>query len=179
MIPLPSQSETIAPIEAALDSATFDARVAWMRTLGKREMLALWALTDGRAVPASYFHAGPDEVVIHEGQNSLPAFNQFQKRFVLHDGRVQGYNHQAMAWVTGPGHFVVQPGEGASYFDYTVTVPNAPDAFPAIKPNDAGLSRFVYGGMIDKVRQIAKSAIIGAAYRGGALTGDYFLLVKP
>jgi hypothetical protein len=47
-----------------------------------------------------------------------------------------------------------------------------------VKANDAGLSRFVYGGMIDKVRRVSEDAVIGAAFRGGKQTGDYFMLVR-
>lgn len=178
MIPLPSLASSIDPVAAALDATSTEEKVNWMRGLGKKELAALWTLTAGREVPLSYFHRAPGEVVIHEGQNSLLAFNQFQKRVALHDGRVQGYNHQAMSWLTGPGHFQVQGDEARSWFDYTVTVPNAPDAFPPVQPNDAGLSRFVYGGMIDKVRRIGADTIIGAAFRADVATGDYFMLVR-
>ena len=37
----------------------------------------------------AHFHAEPDEIVIHHGQNSLPAFNQFQKRAVSNDGTLR------------------------------------------------------------------------------------------
>ncbi len=178
MIPLPSMSASIEPVRAALDAASTDECVNWMRGLGKKELIALWTLTAGREVPQAYFHRGPGEVVIHEGQNSLAAFNQFQKRVALHNGRVQGYNHQAMSWFTGPGHFQVQGDAASSYFDYTVTVPDAPAEFPPVKPNDAGLSRLVYGGMIDKVRQVSANSVIGAAFRADKATGDYFMLVR-
>lgn len=178
MIPLPSLTNDIAPIEAALDASSFDERVNWMRGLGKKDLVALWNLSVGREVPLNYLHGAPGEVVIHEGQNSLLAFNRFQKRVVLHEGRVQGYNHQSMSWFTGPGHFLCQPNDGDAYFDYTVVVPDAPDEFPPVKPNDAGFSLFVYGNMIDKLRRVAEKAVIGAAFRRGKQTGDYFMLVK-
>lgn len=178
MIPLPSLSDAIAPVEAALDGTDSESSVNWMRGLGKKELVALWRLTEGREVPQGYFHRGEGEVVIHEGQNSLLAFNAFQKRVVLHQGRVQGYNHQSMSWLTGPGHFLVQGDPTHSFFDYTVTVPEAPSAFPPVKPNDAGISRLVYGGMIDKVRRVSENCIIGAAFRSDKQTGDYFMLVR-
>lgn len=178
MIPLPSLSSSIDPVRAALDATSTEEKVNWMRGLGKKELAALWTLSAGLEVPQAYFHRGPGEVVIHEGQNSLLAFNQFQKRVVLHEGRVQGYNHQAMSWLTGPGHFQVQGDATASWFDYTVTVPDAPAAFPPVQPNDAGLSRLVYGGMIDKVRRVAADCVIGAAFRADKPTGDYFMLVR-
>jgi hypothetical protein len=178
MIPLPSLSTSIDPVSAALDAATTDEKVNWMRGLGKKELVALWTLTEGREVPLDYYHRGPGEVVIHEGQNSLAAFNQFQKRIVLHGTRIQGYNHQAMAWLTGPGHFQVTGDAVGTWFDYTVTVPDAPAEFPPVKPNDAGLSRLVYANMIDRVRRIGTDTVIGAAWKSGKQTGDYFMLVK-
>ena len=160
-------------------SSDLSDRVNWMRGLGKKELVALWNLADGRDVPLAYLHGAEGEVIIHEGQNSLLAFNRFQKRVMLRGGRVQGYNEQAMAWLTGPGHFYCQAGEGAAYFDYTVNVADAPEVFPPVKPNDAGLSKLVYGGMIDKLRRVSERSVIGAAFRGGKQTGDYFMLQKP
>lgn len=178
MIPLPSLSSSIDPVRAALDTTPTEEKVNWMRGLGKKELVALWTLTEGHEVPLSYFHRADGEVVIHEGQNSLLAFTRFQKRIVRRAGRVQGYNEQTMAWFTGPGHFIVTGDEAASWFDYTLPVPDAPAEFPPVKPNDAGISRFVYGGMIDKVRRVAADCVIGAAFRGGKQTGDYFMLVR-
>lgn len=177
MIPLPSLSETIAPVAEALDQTSFEERVNWMRGLGKKELVALWKLTEGRAVPADYFDS--PEVVIHEGQNSLLLFNQFQKRIVRFGDQIQGYNHQTMAWITGPGHFYVHPGDGASYFDYTRLVPKAPDAFPPVADNMAGFSRFVYGNTIDKLHRVSEKSVIGAAFRNDKPIGAYFMLQKP
>src|SRR5215813_4421638 len=52
--------------------------------------------------------AGPLREVIFHGKNSLPAFTHFQKRFCRPpDGQgsrqLWGYNHQSLAWLTGPG----------------------------------------------------------------------------
>lgn len=178
MIPLPSLVESLAPLTAALDAASHDQRVNWMRGLGKRELVASWTLAEGRGVAKSWLHRGEGQVVIHEGQNSLPAFNRFQKRVVLFEGRVQGYNHQAMAWFTGPGHFLVAGDETDAWFDYTTVPPRAPAEFPPVVPNDGIPSRFVYGFMIDKLRQVAAEVVIGAAFRHGKATGDYFMLCR-
>src|SRR5207253_2824006 len=54
--------------------------------------------------------APPLREIIFEGKNSLPAFTLFQKRFCRPStgrGELWGYNHQALAWLTGPGYFVV------------------------------------------------------------------------
>ncbi|MFZ5475769.1 MAG: hypothetical protein ACOZNI_03245 [Myxococcota bacterium] len=178
MIPLPSQSPSLAALSSALDAASHDARVAWMRGLGKREIVALWALAEGHPVPLADLHAGEGDVVIHEGQNSLPLFNVFQKRVVRRGDVVQGYNHQFWSWFTGPGHFFVR-GDGDAYFDYTSVPESAPAVFPPLAPNDGLVSQFVYGGMIDRLRKICRHGLVGMAERGGKPTGDYFLLVRP
>lgn len=178
MIPLPSLTETLEPLAAALDAADHDARVNWMRGLGKKELVATWKLAEGRAVPVSWLHRGEGRVVIHEGQNSLPLFTTFQKRVTVFRGKVQGYNHQAMAWLTGPGHFSVAGDEREAWFDYVNPPTTAPDAFPPVKPNDVGLSRFVYGFMIDRLRRVSREVTIGAAFRHEKPTGDYFMLVR-
>ena len=179
-IPLPSATELPA-LAAALDSASHDERLAWMRSLGKRELVALYAAAEGGAVGVDQFHAGPGEVLINYGQNSLPLFNQFQKRVVANGEQVQGYNHQSMAWLTGPGHFVLRASpdvEGEVWFDYTGIPTAGFDEFPALSPNDSGLSRFVYAGMIDIVRRVSREVTIGAALKKGKMTGDYFALCR-
>lgn len=177
MIPLPSL-EPIDAVVAALDSHSVDEAVNWMRGLPKRELVALWDKSAGREVPLDALHAAEGQVVVHEGQNSLPLFNTFQKRVMLRDGVVQGYNHQAMSWITGPGHFLVRTDGTASWFDYTAVAPSAPAEFPPIKGNDGFPDKLVYGGMIDKLRRVGERALIGAAFRADKPTGDYFMLIR-
>ena len=88
MIPLPSLSESLAPIAAALDAAQPEERINWMRGLGKRELRALYALAEGTVLPMTHFCDGPDPVR-HHGQNSLPLFSSFEKRFVLQEGTLE------------------------------------------------------------------------------------------
>lgn len=122
--------------------------------------------------------------VIHEGQNTLPAFNHFQKRFTklpAEDGKpIGGYNHQSMSGLTGPGYFVVTQGEGEHEgelaIDYTHLPKHKPDGWPAIVPN-AGLGSLVYGGMIDYLRGISTHVSIGRAYKGKAMDA-WFVLVR-
>lgn len=129
----------------------------------------------------------PDEkgTVIYEGRNSLPLFSRFQKRFTRgENGVVVGYNHQTMSFVTGPGYFVVKPTieRGAHrnelVFDYTVPPPFEPTGWPRFKPNDAGLSRLVYGNMIDYCRRVARGVVVGKAYKGGVDQGAWFSLSR-
>ena len=101
-IPLPSQSDVLTQLSQALDTATPEQRLNWMRGLSGKELTAAYEVAQGGPrLELGHFHAAPGEVVIHHGQNSLPAFNAFQKRVVDNNGVLQGYNHQAMAWITG------------------------------------------------------------------------------
>ena len=97
-------------------------------------------------------------------------------------GEVVGYNHQSMAFVTGPGHFVVKAAHEGSdvpdelYFDYTARPVAIPASWPAYKSNTSGLSTLVYGNMKDYMRSVAENVVVGAAYKSGKQSGDYFLL---
>ncbi|MDP2304471.1 MAG: hypothetical protein Q8P18_00420 [Pseudomonadota bacterium] len=181
MIPLPSLSDSLAPITAALDAHGHDERVNWMRGLGKKEQVALWKLADGRLVTTAELHGPEGEIVIHEGQNSLPLFSTFQKRVVKRGGVVQGYNHQSMGWLVGPGHFLVGEADaphGGAHFSYLSVAASAPPEFPALQPNDTGLSTLVFAHMIDYLRRVSPHVIIGAAYKKGKATNDYFMLIR-
>lgn len=133
--------------------------------------------------PEEFVPASTKGTLIYHGGNSLPAFNHFQKRFLrLESGVIVGYNHQAMAFVTGPGYFVVKPANGEGphgkemFFDYTVPVTEAPEGWPAVKSNDSGLSKLVYAGMIDYVRRVARGVVVGKAYVKGVDRKAYFTL---
>jgi hypothetical protein len=127
---------------------------------------------------------GETGTVIYEGRNSLPMFSLFQKRFTRIGGKVVGYNHQTMAWVTGPGYFVVEaaksdgPHPGELLFNYTlepnVTVPG----WPEYKANDRGLSRAVYMNMLDWCRKVGPGVLVGKAYKLDVEQGAYFSLSR-
>jgi hypothetical protein len=126
--------------------------------------------------------AGALREVIFHGKNSLPAFTHFQKRFCLPRrgaDELWGYNHQALGWLTGPGYFVVheEPARGAA-IDYREVPPQGCPTWPAVKPNDAGLSRFVYKDMVDYLRRVTGDVFIGSAHRYGEELGNYFVLCR-
>ena len=178
-IPLPSQTDEINDLAHALDVATPEQRLNWMRGLSSRELAAAYVLAEGgSSLDLDHFHAGPGEVVIHHGQNSLPAFNAFQKRVVDNNGVLQGYNHQTMAWITGPGHFTLSQDEDEVLFDYTKEPEHAFDGFPPLKKNTSGISTLVYGNMIDRVRRVSQHCVIGAAFKKGKAMNAWFMLVR-
>jgi len=128
--------------------------------------------------------APPLREVIFHGKNSLPAFTLFQKRFCRPPAgqpvdRLWGYNHQSLAWLTGPGYFVVHPeGDAPAAIDYRQVPPAQPPGWPAVKPNDVGLSRFVYRDMVDYLRRVSRHVLIGRATRYGKELPNFFLLCR-
>jgi hypothetical protein len=47
-----------------------------------------------------------------------------------------------------------------------------------IQPNERGLSRFVYGFMVDTLRRVSEHVTIGSAARKGRDMGSWFLLTR-
>lgn len=177
--PLPSLSEHLAPIAAALDELDHTSRVNWMRGLGRGELRALYALAaEGGPLDVDWYADAEGVVVVHEGQNSLPAFTVFQKRFARWQGRVQGYNHQTLSPITGPGHFTVRQDGPEVLIDYTLLPDSAPPEFPPLQPNEQGVSRLVYAGMIDRMRRVSRDCTIGVATKGGKPIGAWFMLIR-
>lgn len=179
MIPLPSEVSTIAPLEAALDAADHAERVAWIRRLGARELRVLWQLCEGRDVPVSFTHGEDGETVILTGQNSLPLFDRFEKRVMRRGDVVQGYNHQAMSWITGPGHFTVVADRGTAVFDYVRQPTTVPGDFPAIRSWFYGVSWFAYANMRDYLRRVSANVVVGQAEKWGRPMSARFVLVRP
>jgi hypothetical protein len=174
-------------IEGHLDALAPAARLDQVLAVTGRGVKRLYDAVAGGAAPSleELIPEGHEGVRIYEGRNSLAAFTRFQKRFVRMGGLVVGYNHQSMAFVTGPGYFVVHApsGEGEHGkeldFDYTAPPPGEPAGWPPYKANERGLSRFVYGHMHDYVRRVARGVVVGKAYRHGVEQDAYFSLTLP
>ena len=62
--------------------------------------------------------------------------------------------------------------------DYRQLPAEQPPGWPAVKPNERGLSRFVYGFMVDRVRRVSEHVTIGSASRAGRDLGSYFVLCR-
>jgi hypothetical protein len=127
--------------------------------------------------------APPLREVVFEGKNSLPLFTRFQKRFCrpragAAPDTLCGYNHQALAWLTGPGYFVVHDDARGAGLDYRDVPAERPPGWPDIRGNDRGIARLVYGDMVDYMRRVARDVFIGSAYRHGKEAGNYFVLCR-
>lgn len=186
--PSPSSEELAASFDQLSPA---DAIVAARLLGGTRLQGALWnaveandRITVDDMVPADYERERP---VIFHGKNSLPAFTEFEKIcFRPRDedaGNVLwGYNEGRTRRVVGPGYYVLHDTKdaalGACAFDYTQIPPRTLTGWPPVKPNSAGVSRFVYNNMIDYMRRVSRDVFIGEAVRGGREMGSYFIVVR-
>jgi len=184
---------TVKPHEISqlLDGLDHASRVTAIRSLNRSEQRKLYEGVDGfrplaltDLVPSTY---GDLETVRHFGKNTLPAFSLFEKRFCRppntdsdHPVELFGFNFQTMSPVTGPGYFIASADEQRHevLVDYHRVPPTHPDGWPAIKSNGRGLSRFVYGFMIDTLRSVSRHVSIGSAARKGKDLGSWFVLCR-
>lgn len=180
-----------AAIADLLDKLADALRPRVVRDLGRRDQQALYAKVEGFAslrlvdlVPPARSDL---EEVRHLGRNSLPAFKIFEKRFCRLPGSpsdspeaLAGYNFQAMSPVTGPGYFMAREDAktGEILVDYNRLPDQKPLGWPEIRSNERGLSRFVYGFMVDRLRRVSEHVTIGSAARKGKDLGSYFILSR-
>ncbi|MGH0030446.1 MAG: hypothetical protein ACQGVC_11695 [Myxococcota bacterium] len=180
-----------AAVAKLLDGMSHAERVEATHSLGRGEQRRLYAAVD-RFLPLCLEDLVPAGVadftpVRHYGRNTLPAFTHFEKRFCRPRGAdpakpdaLYGFNFQTLSKVTGPGYFVAVEAEGRPevLVDYNRVPDTHPDGWPDIKPNDIGLSRFVYGFMIDTLRRVSEHVTIGSAARKGRDLGSWFILTR-
>jgi len=182
---------TSSSIAGLLDGLEPASRAPVVRGLGRKDQQALYAKAKGHAplgltdiVPPN---RGDLEVVRHLGRNSLPAFTIFEKRFCRLAGNqpdapkeLAGYNFQALSPITGPGYFMAVEDANTRevLVDYRRLPDRKPSDWPAIRSNERGLSRFVYGFMVDRLRRVSEHVTIGSAARNGRDLGSYFVLCR-
>ena len=178
-------------IAALFDGLAHAERVLLIRRLSRRTQRTLYDRMAGFAsvslvdlVPPT---RGALEEVRHFGLNTLPAFRVFEKRFCrpvdedpAKPARLAGYNFPAMQPVTGPDYFVAYDDHDAAevLVDYRRLPEGRPDDWPEIRSNERGLSRFVYGFMVDRLRRVSEHVTIGSAARKGKELGSYFALTR-
>lgn len=176
-----------ARIASFLDGLTPSERVAALNALGgagiQRRLYDASAgappVTLAELIPSS---TPPLEQVIFHGKNSLPAFTRFQKRLCrppTATNELWGYNHQALEWATGPGYFVVhEDATRGAALDYRELPAAPPATWPVVRPNDRGLSRFIYNGLVDYLRRVSRDVFVGSAFRKERELGNFFVLCR-
>jgi len=185
--------DTIKPAEVArfLDDLDHPERVEAIRGTSRGDQRKLYQAVDrfGQVRLADLVapRVGAFETVRHYGKNTLPAFTHFEKRFCRppqadpqQPEELYGFNFQTMSPVTGPGYFVAVEDRSRDevLVDYRRVPDRKPDSWPPIKRNEQGLSRFVYGFMVDTLRRVSDHVTIGSAARNGKDLGSWFLLTR-
>jgi hypothetical protein len=178
-------------LAALLDGLGHEARVAWVRSIGRADQRRLYEAAEGFLPLGLADLVPPDRgdgaTVRHFGKNTLPAFTHFEKRFCRpagedpqRPGRLFGFNFQSMAWLTGPGYYVAyaDPARAEVLVDYREVPPAAPAGWPPVRRNETGGARFVYGFMVDRLRRVSEHVTIGSAIRNGRELGSWFLLAR-
>ena len=179
----------IEALGAALDAMDHEQRVGFIRATSGGDQRRLWDAAEGRStslediVPAD---VAPGTEVIHVGQNSLPVFRAFEKRFCRDDARpdgLYGYNEGQTRPLIGPGYFVAhmfdERGEvGVDYHMVPPSEANLPSAWPAVKPNEQGLQVLVFAKMVDYLRKVSSHVTIGKAWKKGKETPTVFVLTR-
>lgn len=181
----------MASLARFLDALSHADRVVAIREVGRPEQKRLYEAARGFA-PLSLVDLVSESTpagatVRHFGKNTLPAFTHFEKRFCRPESeaaaapeQLHGFNFQKMSPLTGPGYFVaVTSSERPEVLvDYRRVPERAPERWPPIRSNERGLSRFVYGFMVDTLRRVSEHVTIGSAARAGRDMGSFFLLTR-
>ena len=170
-----------------LQSLKKDEKIADVLSLGKKEQIRLWELTENTPVSLTldYFVPADAEVLRpfpFEGKNSLPFFTRFQKVFYKQsNGEIGGYNNQPLGWLTGWGYMILEkpdPDSKEVIVNYLKIPHEKPEGWPSIKPNCRGFSRFVYCNMVDHLRWVEDDVVIGRAYKHGKPMNNWFVLCR-
>ena len=185
--------EPLKPAEIAdfQDRLSHEERVSAIRAAGRGEQRRLYAAVAGHGALGLADLVPPRrldfETVRHFGKNTLPAFTHFEKRFCRPPGEdaaaprvLWGFNFQSLQPLTGPGYYLAREDapHGEVLIDYTQVPREAPPGWPAVRRNERGLSRFVYGFMVDRLRRVSEHVTIGSAARHGREFGSWFLLCR-
>lgn len=182
---LQSDATTLAEVAAHLDALDAESRIKEIRDMPGRLQERVWKLAADAAVFTLEDLVPPSETgqVILAGKNSLPMFTWFEKRFARVGGKIVGYNHQQMSWITGPGYFTCVAATQAErkkevLIDYTQVPSEKLTEWPAIKSNSSGFSRLVYKDLHDYLRRVSKDVVIGEATRMDKPMNSWFLIAR-
>jgi len=180
----PIDTDAVAAYLDGLDTA---GRIEQIRTIPGRLQGALWAAVQGKK-KVGVDHFVPPEVpdgtfIRHYGRNSLPMFNDFEKRFARpRKGAKElwAYNHSPVMGLIGPGHFVLRKDVdlGTHVCDYYRIPPVQLDDAPKLQSNTFGLSFLVYAHMVDVMYGVSDHVSVGRVIKNGRPEGQYFLLCR-
>jgi hypothetical protein len=178
---------TLKQVTDYLSKLSHDQKCSEVLTLNKQCQARLWELAkDGRPLDLDYLvpkAIKPLDPQPFDGKNSLPVYTRFQKVFYrTPDGQIAGYNNSSAAWLIGWGYYITEPGwknKKELAVNYMKIPKDKPADWPEIKSNLSGLTRFVYGNMVDFLRGVDDDVMIGKATRKGEKEMEsYFVLCR-
>jgi hypothetical protein len=185
---LQNSNFSLKKVAEIIESSGPEERIELIRTIKKKGQHLLWDAADGNPVDLEHLvpaTAGSGVEVIHSGKNSLPMFTHFEKRFCrTEDGQfLYGYNEGALRWLIGPGCFVAEHFDdfetiGVNYYKVPPKDAALPEDWPSVRPNEKGISNFVYAKMVDYLRKVSDHVAIGRAWKKGKQTSNFFILVR-
>jgi hypothetical protein len=175
-------------IAAFLDGLSHAERVGAIRSLQPRDQRNLYRGVEGFK-PVTLETLVPKTVVDmctvrHYGKNSLPVFTDFEKRFCrprsAAAAELYGFNFQTLSPITGPGYFTARElvGRPEVAVDYSEVPLECPEGWPPIQSNRRGISRLVFGSLVDVLRGVSDHVTIGSAARNGKELGSWFVLCR-
>lgn len=175
---------TATQVQQHLAALSGDERVRQATMLDRRHQKTLWDLSAATEPIRLEEVVPPDrpalDPVPFEGQNNQPIYRPFRKVFYrTPSGAIGGYNESGAAWFAGPGYYLLKRDDSGTYVDYTELPGDKPAAWPPIRPNDTGITQFIYGHMKDYLRRVYGRVLIGRAFRKGKATPNYFVLARP
>lgn len=156
-----------------LDGLGHEGRLHTVRGWGKRTQARLFEALKGfrPATAEAFVPAGVPEgtPVVHWGKNTLPAFSDFQKRFVKLPGVADlvGYNEGATRPLVGPGYYEARIEDGECVVDYTRLPARGAEGWPPVISNEARFGFLVWKGMVDFVRPLSAHVSVGRAAKVG------------
>jgi hypothetical protein len=168
----------VREITEALDAASEADRIAVVQAMSRNAQKRLWSVASAGSLAGGELIMA-DATERFAGRNSLALFSRFEKWFFRSGERTFGMNRHALRPLIGPGYFGVQERpSGGLVFDYGKLPDAAPQAWPAVRSNDKGLARAVYGGLVDEVVWVSRDVLVGAAFRDGRPMDSYFVLAR-
>ncbi len=182
------ETKDIEAFANLMDGIGHDARVKVIGAMRRKDQKAMWDLSSGyRPISLEDMVANPAPFiqVRHIGKNSLPVFTRFEKRFCRPQQKkereeLMGYNWGGAQPLIGPGYFIAYYNDKTKEvdIDYRVVPETKPADWPEIRDNNSGLSKLVFGNMVDSLRKVSQHITIGSAARNGKPLGSWFVLCR-
>jgi len=174
-----------------LNQSSHNERLEVLYSLKQKDQQHLWDIAEG--CPISIDDLVPKATpmltpISFFGYNTMPvcALRKFKKMFYQYNefnfeevgAATYGCNKQWSSFLVGPGYFRVSPvkGEHELLFDYSYQPGRKPNHFQAIRSNDTGLAKLIYGDLTDRARKVSQHFLISKATQKKTVV--YFALCK-